>query len=83
MNITMSQYLINVNSWNRCQRICLTMHQFRYAAYNNNTRECYCFRNFTEKFEVSDRCDSSVNNYAVFSTGFIGIYFLIAYRSLV
>lgn len=68
----MSNHSSEVFSSKRCQNICLTLNHYRYAAYNNQTRDCYCFKNLTEKFDLEKKCDPVVNNFAVYSTGFWG-----------
>lgn len=74
--IVMSDHLKDVVSTSRCQSVCLSLNQFRYAAYNKQTRECYCFKNLTDRFDVEKKCDASVNSFAVYSTGILGKFMI-------
>ena len=68
----MSNYSSGLVSASRCQNVCLTLNQFRFAAYNSQNRDCYCFKNLTDRFQMERKCDPAVNNYAVYSTGVLG-----------
>lgn len=68
----MSNHSSGVVSASRCQRVCMTMNQFRFAAYNENNRECFCLKNLTERFSLEKKCDPNVNNFAIYATGILG-----------
>lgn len=70
--INMSMQFNHAVSVKRCINICLTYNSFKFAAFNNRTQDCFCFKNLTEKFEMKS-CDPAVYSYSIYSTGVVGI----------